>query len=150
MILKMNGIDNKKMIDKLYKASQEGVKIDLIVRGICSVIPGEPYSENITITRIVDRYLEHARVFVFGNGGDHEIYMASADWMNRNLNRRIEICFPIYDAHIKKEVMDILRLQLRDNTKARHLDKEHNNMPVHSDEKSKIRAQKEIYKLLKS
>lgn len=150
MILKMNGIDNKKMIDKLYEASKKGVKIDLIVRGICCVIPGKSYSENITITRIVDRFLEHARVFVFGNGGEHEIYMASADWMNRNLNRRIELCFPIYDAHIKKEVMELLRLQLRDNTKARHLDSEHNNILVHSDEKSEIRAQTEIYNLLKS
>ena len=145
----MNGVDNQKMIDKLYEASQEGVKIDLIIRGICCVIPGEPYSRNITVTRIIDRYLEHARVFVFCNGGDQEIYMASADWMNRNLNRRIELCFPIYDEHIKKEVMDILHIQLRDNTKARHLDKEHNNIPVHSDEKSKVRAQAETYNLLK-
>ena len=149
MILKMNGIDSQKMIDKLYEASQEGVKIDLIIRGICCVIPGEPYSENITVTRIVDRFLEHARVFVFGNGGDPEIYMASADWMNRNLERRIELCFPIYDEPIKKEVMDILHIQLRDNTKARHLDKEHNNIPVQSNEKSKIRAQSETYNLLK-
>jgi len=149
MILKMNGIDNKKMITKLYEASQQGVKIDLIIRGICCVIPGEPYSKNITVTRIIDRYLEHARVFVFCNGNDHEIFMASADWMNRNLNRRIELCFPIYDEPIKKEVMDILHIQLRDNTKARHLDREHNNIPVHSDEKGKIRAQAETYKLLK-
>jgi polyphosphate kinase len=150
MVLKMNGIDHKKMIDKLYKASQAGVKIDLIVRGICCVIPGEPYSENITITRIVDRFLEHARVFVFGNGGEPEIYMASADWMNRNLESRIELCFPINDKIIKKEVMEILLLQLRDNTKARQLDKEHHNRPIHSEEKQKIRAQTEIYKLLKA
>jgi len=150
MILKMNGIDHKKMIDKLYKASQAGVKIDLIVRGICCVVPGESYSENITVTRIVDRYLEHARVFVFGNDGEHEIYMASADWMNRNLNSRIELCFPIYDESIKKEVMEIILLQLQDNTKARQLDKDHNNMPILSEVKNKIRAQVETYKLLKS
>ena len=149
MILKMNGIDNKKMIGKLYKASQAGVKIDLIVRGICCVIPGEPYSENITVTRIIDRYLEHARVFLFHNDGNQELYMASADWMNRNLNRRIELCFPIYDNLVKNEVMDLLQLQLQDNTKARHLDKDHNNMPVHSEVKHKVRAQTEIYKLLK-
>jgi len=148
MILKMNGIDHKKMIDKLYEASQAGVKIDLIVRGICCVVPGEPFSENITITRIVDRYLEHARVFVFGNQGDPEIYMASADWMNRNLDSRIELCFPIYDKLIKNEVMDVLKLQLHDNTKARHLDKAHTNLPVHSEGKRKIRAQIEAYKLL--
>jgi len=150
MILKMNGIDNKKMIGKLYKASQAGVKIDLIVRGICCVIPGEPYSENITVTRIIDRYLEHARVFLFHNDGNQELYMSSADWMNRNLNRRIELCFPIYDNLVITEVMDILQLQLQDNTKARHLNKDHNNMPVHSELKHKVRAQTEIYKLLKT
>jgi polyphosphate kinase len=149
MILKMNGIDHKKMIDKLYEASLAGVKIELIVRGICCVVPGEPFSENITITRIVDRYLEHARVFVFGNQGDPETYMASADWMNRNLNSRIEMCFPIYDKLIKKEVMEILQLQLHDNTKARHLDQKHNNLPIPSAGKQKIRAQLETYKLLK-
>jgi polyphosphate kinase len=148
MILKMNGLDNRKMIDKLYEASQQGVKVDLIIRGICCAIPGEPFSKNITVTRIIDRYLEHARVFVFGNGGDPEIYMASADWMNRNLNRRIELCFPVFDEFIKKEVMDILQLQLRDNTKARHLDIEHNNVKIISAEKSPVRAQTETYKLL--
>jgi len=150
MILKMNGIDHLKMIDKLYEASLAGVKIDLLVRGICCAVPGEPFSKNITITRIIDRYLEHARVFVFGNQGTPEIFMASADWMNRNLNSRIELCFPIHDKLIKKEVMDLLHLQLHDNTKARHLDKAHNNLPVHSAEKRKIRAQLESYKLLKS
>ena len=150
MILKMNGIDHQKMIDKLYEASLAGVKIDLIVRGICCVVPGEPFSENIKITRIIDRFLEHARVFVFGNQGDPEIYMASADWMNRNLNSRIELCFPIYDKLIKKEVMEILQLQLHDNIKARHLDHSHNNLPIHSAGKRKIRAQTETYKLLKS
>jgi len=149
MILKMNGIDHKKMIDKLYEASQAGVKIDLLVRGICCVVPGEAFSKNITVTRIVDRYLEHARVFVFGNQGDPDIYMASADWMNRNLNSRIELCFPIYDKHIKKEVMKLLQLQLQDNTKARQLDRAHNNLPVFSEEKRKIRAQVETYRLLK-
>jgi polyphosphate kinase len=150
MVLKMNGIDHKKMIDKLYKASQAGVKIDLIVRGICCVVPGEPCSENITVTRIVDRFLEHARVFVFGNDGEQEIYMASADWMNRNLNSRIELCFPIYDNLIKKEVMEIIHLQLQDNISARQLDKDHSNKPILSEEKNKIRAQAETYKLLKS
>ena len=92
---------------------------------------------------------EHARVFVFGNQGDPDIYMASADWMNRNLNSRIELCFPIYNKLIKKEVMELLQLQLLDNTKARHLDQNHNNLPIHSAGKRKIRAQAESYKLLK-
>jgi polyphosphate kinase len=149
IILKMNGIDHKKMINKIYEASRNGVKINLIVRGICCVVPGEPYSENITVTRIVDRYLEHARVFVFNNGGDHEMYLASADWMTRNLDRRIELCFPIDDQRIKKEVMNILHIQLQDNTSARNLDSMHHNLPVKSERKEKIRAQLEIYNLLK-
>ncbi len=150
MILKMNGLDHPKMIDKLYEASRKGVKIDLLVRGICCLVPGKKFSENITVTRIVDRFLEHARVFVFHNGGDPEIYMASADWMNRNLDRRIELGFPIYDEGIKKEVLAILELQLKDNTKARILDSEHNNLPKPMGEEPKIRAQIEIYNYLKS
>jgi len=150
IILKMNGLDHKKMINKLYEASKKGVKIDILVRGICCLVPGKKYSENITVTRIVDRYLEHARVFVFHNDGDNEMYMASADWMNRNLNRRIELGFPIYDENIKSEVMEILKLQLADNTKARVLDSEHNNLPRSAAGTKKIRAQIETYKLLKT
>ncbi|MFC2115782.1 polyphosphate kinase 1 [Bacteroidota bacterium] len=150
MILKMNGLDHKKMIDKLYEASRKGVKIDVLVRGICCLVPGQKFSENITLTRIVDRFLEHARVFVFHNGGNQEMYMASADWMNRNLNRRIELGFPVYDEEIKKEVQEILHLQLNDNTKARILDGEHNNLLKKTVEGRKIRAQIETYKLLKN
>ncbi|MBE9510489.1 MAG: polyphosphate kinase 1 [Bacteroidetes bacterium] len=148
IILKMNGLDNKKMIDKLYEASQKGVKINLIVRGICCLIPGKQFSKNITITRIVDRFLEHARVFIFNNDDQNEIYMASADWMNRNLNRRIELGFPVLDEDIKKEVMEILRLQLSDNTKARVLDSKHNNIIKSTNNNTKIRAQIETYNLL--
>lgn len=151
MILKMNGLEEKKMIDKLYEASGKGVKIDLIIRGICCLIPGKKFSENITITRIVDRFLEHARVMVFHNDGNDEVYLASADWMSRNLNRRIEVGFPIYDPMIKKEVMDILNLQLTDNTKARILDSEHNNLVKTSDNKNKkkIRAQVDTFRYLR-
>ena len=105
---------------------------------------------NITITRIVDRFLEHARVFIFNNNEQNEIYMASADWMNRNLNRRIELGFPILDEDIKKEVMEILRIQLSDNTKARVLDSKHNNLIKSTNNKTKIRAQIETYNLLKN
>jgi polyphosphate kinase len=149
MILKMNGLDNRKMIDKLYEASRKGVRIDLLVRGICCLVPGKKYSENITVTRIVDRFLEHARVFVFHNGGNPEMFMASADWMNRNLDRRIELGFPIYDEGIKKEVLEILDLQLKDNTKARILDGEHNNLRKPAGEGHKVRAQMETYHFLK-
>ena len=149
MILKMNGLDHPKMIQKLYQASLKGVRIELLVRGICCLVPGKSYSENITVTRIVDRYLEHARVYAFQNGGIPEVYLASADWMNRNLERRIELGFPVTDADIRKELLEILDLQLSDNTSARVLDSEHNNLPKTSAGKRKIRAQRETYRFLK-
>ena len=149
MILKMNGLDHPKMIGKLYEAGRNGVEIDLLVRGICCLVPGKKFSENIRVTRIVDRFLEHARVFVFHNGGNPEIYMSSADWMNRNLERRIELVFPVYDEDIKKEVLEILDLQLKDNTKARILDSEHKNLPKPAEEGRQFRAQIETYNYLK-
>ncbi|MBK5271993.1 MAG: polyphosphate kinase 1, partial [Bacteroidia bacterium] len=109
----------REMINRLYEASRAGVKVQLIVRSICCLAPGIPgQSENITVHRIVDRYLEHARVFVFHNNGQPEYYMGSADWMNRNLHSRIEVCFPLYDKALCDELDRILKLQLRDNTKA--------------------------------
>src|SRR6186713_2512242 len=119
IIIKVNNLQEREMIEKLYEASNAGVKVDLIVRSICCVAPGiEGQSENITIRRIVDRYLEHARIFIFYNNGDAEIYMGSADWMSRNLHSRIEVIFPIYDEKLKKEISDILQLQLNDTKKA--------------------------------
>lgn len=93
IILKMNSLEDKGMIDALYRASEAGVKIDLIVRGICCLIPNQPYSKNITVTRIVGAYLEHARVWYFFNEGEENVYLTSADWMQRNLHRRIEVAF---------------------------------------------------------
>lgn len=107
IIIKLNNLEEKTMINKLYEASEEGVKIQLIIRGICRLV-----SKNITVKRIVDRYLEHGRVFVFHNGGKEEVYMGSADWMNRNIYRRIEVCFPVFDEDIKAEIKSILKLQL--------------------------------------
>src|SRR6187455_35527 len=119
IIIKVNNLQEREMIEKLYEASNAGVKVDLIVRSICCVAPGiEGQSENITIRRIVDRYLEHARIFMFYNNGDPEFYMGSADWMSRNLHSRIEVIFPIYDEKLKKEISDILQLQLSDTKKA--------------------------------
>jgi len=119
IIIKVNNLQEREMIEKLYEASNAGVKVELIVRSICCVAPGiERQSENITIRRIVDRYLEHARIFMFYNNGDPEIYMGSADWMSRNLHSRIEVIFPIYDQKLKKEISDILQLQLSDTKKA--------------------------------
>ncbi len=148
MILKMNSLEDEKMIDKLYEASLAGVKIELIVRGICRLIPSRDFSENITVTRIVDQYLEHARVFAFENCGKNEVYIASADWMKRNLYRRLEIAVPIYDAEIRKELIDILQIQLRDNTKACWIDWELRNVPKPST-KEKNRAQIDTYRFLK-
>lgn len=127
ILLKMNGLQDGEMVDALYKASEAGVKIDLIIRGVCTLKPGQPYSKNIRVIRIVDRYLEHARIFVFLNNGEHRIYMGSADWMKRNLRRRVECIFPVYDPDAKKEILDILNIQLSDNVKACELDANLNN-----------------------
>lgn len=119
IIAKMNSVCDKDIIELMYKASKAGVKIELIVRGICCLIPQlEGVSENITVRSIVGTFLEHSRIFYFENGGNPEIYMASADWMSRNLDRRVEIMFPVDDAKLKKEVKHILDVQLADNVKA--------------------------------
>ena len=148
MILKMNSLEDSKMVDHLYEASQAGVKIQLIVRGICSLVPGvEGLSENITVTSIVDRFLEHARVYIFGNGGDEIIYTASADWMTRNLDRRVEVVMPIYDPGIRKELRHIIDLQLNDNQKARYINASQTN-PYKTEGETPIRAQVDIYRFL--
>lgn len=150
ILLKMNGLQNRQMITKLYEASENGVKVDLILRGICCLKPNQVYSKNIRIIRIVDRFLEHARVFLFHNNGKELLYLSSADWMNRNLNRRIECAFPIHDSEIKQEIIHILKLQLADNTTARILNENLDHMPVPKKENEpKIRAQKAIAKFLK-
>lgn len=118
--LKLNSLQDGKMILKLYKASQAGVKINLIVRGICTLVPGRKgLSTNITVRSIVDRYLEHARVFIFGNGGEEKMYVSSADWMTRNLSRRVETAFPIYDPQLQAVIRREINLQLQDTVKAR-------------------------------
>ncbi len=122
IIAKMNSLSNKRMIDELYEASQAGVKIDLIVRGICSLRPQVVgLSENIRVRSIVDRYLEHARLYYFDNGGQSEVFIASADWMTRNLTRRIELLCPVLDQRLQNMIIEILRLNLNDNVKSRSL-----------------------------
>ncbi|MBI5857191.1 MAG: polyphosphate kinase 1 [Sphingobacteriales bacterium] len=119
IIIKVNNLQERNMIEKLYKASRAGVKIKVLARSICALAPGVPgQSENISVHRIVDRYLEHARVFVFHNNGSPEYFMGSADWMNRNLHSRIEVVFPVYDKNLCDEINHILRLQLSDSSKA--------------------------------
>ncbi|RZK54308.1 MAG: polyphosphate kinase 1, partial [Pedobacter sp.] len=149
IIIKLNNLEEKVLIAKLYEASQAGVKIQLIIRGICRLIPNvKGMSDNIKVVRIVDRYLEHGRVFVFHNQGDEEIYMGSADWMNRNIYRRIEVCFPVFDEKIKEEIKSILNLQLLDNVKAVEINDKMINIPVVTKHKP-TQSQYRIYELLK-
>jgi polyphosphate kinase len=118
ILLKMNALQDKEMIDELYRASEAGVRIDLIVRGICCLIPERPYSRNIRIFRIVDMLLEHSRVWYFYNNGREDLFLTSSDWMRRNLYRRIEVAFPVLDRRIKQRIVAILNLQLNDTVKA--------------------------------
>jgi polyphosphate kinase len=150
MILKMNSLEDHKMIDLLYKASKAGVRVTIIVRGICCLVPGvKGLSDKIKVISIVDRFLEHGRVFIFHNNGNEQLYISSADLMSRNLNNRIESAFPILEDYIKKEIKHIINLQLKDNTKARKLNKTQSNPYKQSTSKKKVRAQLDTYKYLK-
>ncbi|NOY96573.1 MAG: polyphosphate kinase 1 [Chlorobi bacterium] len=151
MVLKMNSLIDPGMMDKLYEAAQAGVKIKLIVRGIFGMKTGiQGWSENIQAISIVDKYLEHSRVFMFGNGGDERFFISSADWMPRNLNRRIEVACPIYDKRIKQELREMLRIQLKDNTKARILDPGLSNNYNREGLLKRFRAQEDYYNYIKS
>ena len=149
IILKMNGLHDQNMIDELYYASENGVEIDLIVRGICCLVPNQSYSANIRVTRLVDMFLEHSRIWYFYNDGQEDLFLTSADWMRRNLNRRIETAFPIWDAEIKQRILDILNIQLRDNVKACSLDEQLVNHFKRDNNPVKVRAQLAIYEYLK-
>jgi polyphosphate kinase len=150
IILKMNSLQDEEMIDLLYDASNAGVQIKLIVRGICCLVPNIPgMSENIEAISIVDRYLEHARVFIFHNGGKEKMYLSSADWMVRNLHKRIETMFPILDDELKTRIRKIINIQLEDNVKARILDENATNLYKKNDLDMAIRSQLETYYFLK-
>lgn len=151
VIIKLNNLVDNKITQKLYKASQAGVKIQLICRGICILIPGIPgLSENITAIGIVDKFLEHSRVLVFANGGSPKYFIASADWMIRNFDHRFEVICPIYDPALQKELWDILQIQLADNKKARLISQTPENQYRKDDGKKKVRSQVEIYNYLKN
>jgi len=148
IMIKLNNLEEKILISKLYEASGAGVKIRLIVRSVCCLIPGiEGQSENITIKRIVDRYLEHGRVFIFNNNGSKEVFMGSADWMNRNIYHRIEVCFPVYDEAVKQEVLDMVNYQLKDNVQATVLNA-HLQQVVPVQTGQAVRSQQAIYQYL--
>jgi polyphosphate kinase len=150
IILKLNSIEDTGIISKLYEASKAGVKIKMIIRGICSIVAGiKGTSDNIEIISIVDRFLEHARIFIFYNGGKNDIYLSSADWMERNLHRRIETIFPIYAEHIRNQILDIIKIQLSDNVKSRIIDVKNNNMYKRDTTDLAFRSQIETYYYLK-
>lgn len=144
--LKMNALEEDAAIARLYEASQAGVDIRMIVRGMCRLMPGvEGVSERIEARSIVDRFLEHARVYLFANDGDETLYLASADWMDRNFHRRIEVAFPIYDDALRAELKHLLALQFADDTKARVLDAEQRNDYYCPAERTGLRAQTATY-----
>lgn len=151
MIFKMNSLADEQIIAKLYQASNAGVKIQMIIRGMCCLVPGvKGFSENIEVISIVDKYLEHARVHIYGNGGEELIYLTSADFMTRNIDNRVEVGFPIYDDNLRKEIRDIIDIQLRDNTKARQITGSSINKYHKTTAETLTRAQIDIYNYLKT
>ncbi|MCH8963200.1 MAG: LLM class flavin-dependent oxidoreductase [Bacteroidetes bacterium] len=150
ILAKMNSLEDRKIINRLYEASRAGVRVRLIVRGICCLMPGVPdQSETIEVTSIVDRFLEHARVYVFHHGGEEPLYLASADWMRRNLSRRVEVAFPLYDSDLRRELRTLLDLQRADNTKARLIDADQQNAYVRNGNGQSVRAQIDTYRYFK-
>jgi polyphosphate kinase len=149
IIAKINGLLEPSIVQSLYRASQAGVQIDLICRGICSLRPGiKGISENIRVRSIVDRYLEHSRAFYFGNGGTPEVYIGSADWMDRNLSRRVEVVFPIEHPLLKKRLIDeMLGVSLSDNVKARELLPDGSWVRVVGDPQKRVRSQSKFLEL---
>ncbi|TEW48265.1 polyphosphate kinase 1 [Psychromonas algicola] len=148
--LKLNNLVDDIFIQKLYQANNAGVKVTLIIRGICALATGiKGQSENISAISIVDRYLEHARVYIFSNGGEQRVYISSADWMTRNIERRIEVGCPIYCPKVQKSIVDIINIQLSDNCKARILDAEQANKYLTCENEAPFRSQMVIYDYLK-
>jgi polyphosphate kinase len=149
IFLKINNLVDEEIVQLLYKASQAGVKIRMIIRGMCSLLPGlAGISQNIKIISVLDRYLEHARVYLFHNGGDTALYLSSADWMTRNIDQRVEVGVPVYDNRIKQQIISTLDIQWRDNVKARIIDAKHSNAYVKRGNKRNVRSQQEIYDFL--
>ncbi len=150
MFIKINSIQDERMIEKLYDASKAGVKIRMVVRGICSLVPGvRGISENIEVISIVDRYLEHARAFIFNNGGKEEVYLSSADWMVHNLSFRVEAAFRIYDEKVSRQIRDVMQLQWQDTVKARLIDEAHTNAYRQNGSAETVQSQVETYQYFK-
>jgi len=146
--IKVNNLEEETLIDKLYEASQAGVMVHLIVRSICRIRPGiTGLSERIRVTRIVGQFLEHGRVFIFHHLGEEKLFLGSADWMDRNIYRRIEVCFPIYDQALKRQIKEMVHIQLADDLAAVQLDQDAQNVPIIPTQH--IRSQQAIYLLIK-
>ena len=151
IIAKVNSLIDTAVIEQLYLASQAGVEIDLIVRGMCSLRPGiQDVSENIRVISIVDRYLEHARIFYFHNGGKPTFWLASADWMPRNFTRRIEIAFPVLEPQLQKKLMDILERQLADSVKAWRMEPDGRYVRNRTNNAPAFRFQERFYEMLQA
>jgi polyphosphate kinase len=149
IIAKMNGLVDRRLIEALYNASEAGVRIDLIVRGMCCLRPGVPgLSSGIRVISIVDRYLEHARISYFQNGEDPEYLLASADWMPRNLDRRVEIAFPVLDPHLQAQIREILEIQLADTVKARRILPDGSSARIRGHMESRLRSQERLYEAM--
>lgn len=150
IIIKLNNLVDTKITNKLYAAAKAGVKIDIICRGICVLIPDiSGLSENIKVISIVDKFLEHSRIIVFANNGNPNFYLSSADWMVRNFDHRFEAATPVYDKALKKELLEMLRIQLSDNVKARLVNTIPINKYVETNEQKPVRSQLKIYKNFK-
>ena len=148
--IKLNSLVDRDMINELYKSSRAGVRVRIIVRGICSLVPGiENISENIEAISIVDKFLEHSRIFIFCNNNAPLYYISSADWMIRNLDNRVEVAAPIYDPDIQNELKTFFDIQWQDNVKARNIDKDNKNDLRQTRDRKRCRAQVDIYKNLK-
>ena len=148
--LKLNSISSYKMIDKLYEASRAGVKIQMIVRGICCLVPGvKGMSENIEVISIIDKFLEHTRLYIFCNNNNEKVYISSADWMTRNIDNRVEVSCPIYQEDIKQELLDVFHICWSDNVKARIVESSQSNS-YKRDNNVKIRAQFALYDYFKN
>ncbi|HDM8133449.1 TPA: polyphosphate kinase 1 [Vibrio harveyi] len=151
LTIKVNNLVDKGIVNKLYGASNAGVKINMIIRGMCSLVPGiEGVSENIRIISIVDRFLEHPRVVITHNDGDPQVYISSADWMTRNIDHRIEVAAPVRDPRLKQRIIDITNIHFTDTVKARLIDKEMSNSYVPRGNRKKVRSQVAIYDYLKN
>src|SRR5664279_620404 len=147
--LKVNSLSDEELIVKLYEAARAGVKIKMIIRGICCMFTeNKKFKKTVKAISIVDEYLEHARVMIFHNDGKEKVFISSADWMVRNIDHRVEATCPIYDKDIQRELKEILRIQLEDNVKARILDNDLSNVYVENEHQKKIRSQIETYNYL--